>query len=102
MADRSRVCGLWRVLRIIIVCGMTAIEIGEGALRARGRHVDRGRALAAVKAAMNGSAGTLLAADQNASATSQPVAVGAQRWGRRFFPTSASTAQTTHEGPWYA
>lgn len=45
MADRSRVCGLWRVLRIIIVCGMTAIEIGEGALRARGRHVDRGRTL---------------------------------------------------------
>lgn len=60
------------------------------------------RPFAAVKAAMNGSAGTLLAADQDTSATSQPVAVGAQRWGRRFFPTSASTAQTTHEGPSYA
>lgn len=102
MADRSRACGRGRVLCIILLCGMTAVQIGEAALRARSRHVDRGRALAAVKAAMNGSAGTLLAADQDASATSQRVAVGTQLWGRRFFPTSASTAQTTHGGPSYA
>jgi len=85
-----------RVLRIL-VCAVAAVEVGELALRTGRRPVQRGRAFAAMKTAMNGSTRTLLAAHQHATAAAQPMAVGALRWGRRFFPAPARMAQTTHE-----